>query len=68
MFENVLFLEKRGCDFWNDETAGSDVKNYRVCTHGEIIPGKDGNIYFLEFHLWRNRQQVDIPIKRPENP
>ena len=21
MFEKVLFLEKRGCDFWNDETT-----------------------------------------------
>ena len=68
MFENVLFLEKRGCDFRKDETAHSDINNYRVCTHGEIIPGKDGNIYFLEFHLWRDRKQVRYTHKRTGKP
>lgn len=68
MFENVLFLEKRGCDFVKDETAESDIKNYRVCTHGEIIPGKDGKMYFLEFRLWRNRQKVRYTHKRTGKP
>lgn len=68
MFEKVLFLEKMGCDFWNDETADSDIKNYRVLTHGEIIPGKDGKIYFLDFHLWRNRQQIRYTHKRTGRP
>lgn len=68
MFEKVLFLEKMGCDFWNDETADSDIKNYRVRTHGEIIPGKDGKIYFLEFHLWRNRKQIRYTHKRTGRP
>ena len=68
MFENVLFLEKRGCDFWKNETADSDIKNYRVCTHGEIIPGKDGNIYCLEFHLWRDRKQVRYTHKKTGKP
>lgn len=68
MFENVLFLEKMGCDFWNDETADSDIKNYRVRTHGEIIPGKDGKIYFLEFHLWRDRKQVRYTHKITGKP
>jgi hypothetical protein len=58
MFDKVLFLEKCGCDFTRDETAKSDIGNYRVCTHDETIPGKDGNMYFLEFHLWRNRQKA----------
>lgn len=74
MFEKVLFLEKMGCDFWSDEPAraGSDINNYRVRTHGEVIPGKDGRRYFLEFHLWRDRTQVRYhhkitgkPLKHP---
>lgn len=72
MFENVLFLEKMGCDFWDDEPAESDIKNYRVRTHGEVIPGKDGIMYFLEFHLWRDRKQIRYnhkitgkPLKHP---
>lgn len=68
MFENVLFLEKMGCDFWNDETAQSDVKNYRVRTHGEIIPGKDGKLYFLEFSLWRNRTKPRYTHKTTGKP
>ena len=58
MFENALFLEKMGCDFTKGETAKSDIQNYRVRTHGEIIPAKDGRIYFLEFTLWRNRTKA----------
>lgn len=68
MFEGVLFLEKMGCDFWKDETSPSDIKNYRVRTHGEIIPGKDGNMYFLEFHLWRDRKQVRYTHKITGKP
>lgn len=72
-FEKVLFLEKMGCDFWHDEPIKSDINNYRVRTHGEIIPGKDGNTYFLEFHLWRNRSKMrytslkgNRPLKHPK--
>lgn len=68
MFENILFLEKMGCDFCKDEKADSDIKNYRVCTHGEVIPGKDGKLYFLEFHLWRNRQQIRYTHKKTGKP
>lgn len=68
MFEGVLFLEKMGCDFWKDEVSPSDIKNYRVRTHGEIIPGKDGNMYFLEFHLWRDRKQVRYTHKITGKP
>ena len=52
---NILLLQKRGCDFWNDEEAQSDISNYRVTTPAETIRGKDGNLYFLEFCLWRNK-------------
>lgn len=68
MFEKVLFLEKMGCNFWKDEPAQSDVKNYRVRTHGEIIPGKDGNLYFLEFSLWRNRTKPRYTHKTTGKP
>lgn len=67
-FEGVLFLEKMGCDFWKDEPIKSDVNNYRVRTHGEIIPGKDGNIYFLEFHLWRNRYKIRLTNRKTGQP
>ena len=68
MFENVLFLEKMGCDFWKDEPSQSDIKNYRVRTHGEVIPGKDNKMYFLEFHLWRDRKQVRYTHKITGKP
>lgn len=68
MYDGVLFLEKMGCNFWNDETAQSDIKNYRVRTHGEIIPGKDGRMYFLEFSLWRDRKQVRYTHKITGKP
>lgn len=71
-YNNVLFLEKMGCDFWKDEPAVSDVGNYRVRTHGEVIPGKDGKMYFLEFSMWRNRKKIRYthkitgkPLKHP---
>lgn len=54
----TLYLEKRGCNFWDDETVESDIKNYRICTHGEDIHGKDGNMYFLGFSLWRDRKKA----------
>ena len=54
MFE-VLYLEKRGCNFWDDDTdvRTSDVGNYRVCTPCENIPGKNGKMYFIELTHWK---------------
>jgi hypothetical protein len=68
--KNVLYLEKRGCDFWNDEPARSisDVGNYRVCTHGEVVPGKDGNVYHLEFRFWRDRKKARYTHKTTGRP
>ena len=68
MFEHVLFLEKRGCNFWSDEPSTSDVGNYRVCTHGERVFGKDNKYYFIEFSLWRDRKQVRYTNKRTGKP
>ena len=70
---NILYLRKMGLNFWDDETAQSDIKNYRVRTLDECVPGKDGRLYFLEFSLWRNRKQVRYthkvtgkPLKHPK--
>lgn len=68
MSENVLFLKKMGLDFWEDEPVKSDVDNYRVRTLGETIPGKDGKMYFLEFHLWRDRKQARYTHKTTGKP
>lgn len=65
MFEDVLFLEKMGCDFSESGSAAADaIGNYRVRTHGETVPGKDGKKYFLEFSFWRNRKQARYTNKR----
>lgn len=68
MFDKVLFLEKMGCDFWKEENAAGDIGNYRVRTHGECIPGKDGRMYFLEFHLWRDRKKARYTHKITGKP
>lgn len=68
--KNFLLLEKRGCNFNGGVpvTTKSDVGNYRVCTMGETIPGKDGRNYFLEFSLWQNRSQPRYTNKRTGAP
>lgn len=67
---NYLLLEKRGCNINGGVPANtkSDVGNYRVCTMGETIPGKDGRNYFLEFALWQNRSQPRYTNKRTGAP
>lgn len=68
--KNYLLLEKRGCNINGGVPANteSDVGNYRVCTLGEAIPGKDGRNYFLEFALWQNRSQPRYTNKRTGAP
>ena len=68
MKENVLYLKKMGLDFHDNEPVKSDVKNYRVRTLGETIPGKDGRMYFLEFSLWRQRKQYRYTHKITGKP
>jgi hypothetical protein len=50
-FENTLFLESRGCDFFsNDELVKlSDVGNYRTGVYNYSIKGKNNIEYSLEF-------------------
>lgn len=71
---NYLLLEKRGCNFSEDDSVAraSDVGNYRVCTIDEDIHANDGNTYFLEFGLWKNRtcqryfnKRTGKPLKHP---
>lgn len=66
--ENILYLRKMGLNFWDDEIAKSDIKNYRVRTLDECVPGKDGRLYFIEFSLWRNRKQVRYTHKVTGKP
>ncbi len=43
----ILYLEKRGCDFWEKTT--SNVGNYRVGSYDYSIKGKNGRNYIIEF-------------------
>ena len=48
----ILYLEKRGCDFLNndyDVKVLSDVGNYRVGIYDYSIHGKNGRDYILNF-------------------
>lgn len=55
--QKTLFLQKRGCDFIEDEQLKSDCGNYRLTTKSYEVKGKDNKLYFVEFGLWRNRQK-----------
>lgn len=47
----ALQFERRGCEFFagDPDNEESDIGNYRITTPGEIVPGKDGRMYCLEF-------------------
>ena len=72
-FDNVLFLEARGCYFWEDDesVAGLDVGNYRVCTC-DFLPAKNGRAYFMEFSRYDRRETrkthkiTGKPLKHPK--
>ena len=63
-----LKLKKMGCNFHNTGTAQSDIGNYRVRTTDYEVKGKDGNMYFLEFTLWRDRKQARYTHKITGKP
>lgn len=71
--KNYLLFERRGCEFWHDDTARkeSDIGNYRITTPGEIVPGKDGRMYCLEFGCYdrydirRTNKRTGKPLKHP---
>ena len=60
---NILYLQKRGCNFWQGENLKSDCQNYRLTTKDYEIKGKDNKTYFLEFGLWRDRGHLRTHTK-----
>lgn len=72
--KNYLLLERRGCEFFEGSERAreeSDVGNYLVCTPGEMIPAKNGRVYFLGFgvndrYYWRSmNKRTGHPLKHP---
>ena len=71
-FENTLFLEMRGCNFWEDskEAILSDVGNYRVGSYNNSIIGKDGITYIVEFGKYdrytyrKTNKRTGAPLKK----
>lgn len=69
----TLFLEKRGCDFYNgaDIAKVSNVGNFRVGSYNYTINGKDGNKYVFEFTQGQKRKNRTTnkkngkPLKHP---
>lgn len=70
MAQNILFMEKRGCDFCPGEHETSDIGNHRISTTG-YIPLADGRKMFLEFtqrdhHRYRTvSKKGNRPLKHP---
>ena len=72
LHENTLFLEMRGCNFWDNsrEKELSDVGNYRVGSYNYSIKGKDGKFYCLEFGNYnryayrKTNKRTGAPLKR----
>ena len=68
----ILYLEKRGCDFWKDDKLCilSDVGNYRVGSYDYSIKGKDGRDYILEFGHFdkytyrKTNKRTNKPLKK----
>ena len=52
MKNKTLYLEKRGCNFSENDRLSevSNVGNYRVGIYNYNFIGKDGNNYIMEFH------------------
>ena len=69
MKKKVLYLEARGCYFWNDDPIVniSDVGNYRIGAYDERIKAKDGNEYILEFGYY-DRHETRYTHKRTGKP
>ena len=69
----TLYLEKRGCDFWDNDNEAklSDVGNYRVGIYDNSIRGKDGRDYSLEFGGYDKRnyrttnKRTGAKLKKP---
>lgn len=74
MKNNVLYLECRGCYFFNDDQINnfSDVGNHRVGAYSHKIQAKDGNAYILEFTHYDRKEmrytalRTGKPLKHPK--
>lgn len=72
---NILYLEKRGMDFRADDerVKDSDIGNYRVCTGGYDILGKNGKRYCIEVmrgdkYVWRKtHKRTGKPLKHAKH-
>lgn len=62
--ENVLYLEKRGCDFWRDDEINqiSDLQNYRLFCNGMEL--KDGKK--IKFDVSRGARYDFTSYKQPK--
>lgn len=72
--KNTLFLECRGCYFFNNDKINtlSDVGNYRVGSYDNSIILKDGRKFIVEFSSYTRREmrynhkRTGKPLKHPK--
>ena len=70
--ENVLLFEKRGCDFWGDDSRvpESDIGNYRIVAHNVKMNGREYIIEVTSYYKpqWRlyykrdNTKELQKPV------
>ena len=71
--KNYLLLEKRGCNFWDDDEISklSDCGNYRIGCYYDLVPGVDGNKYCFEFGGYdkkaykKTNKRTGEPLNKP---
>ena len=74
MKNNVLYLECRGCYFFENDSINnfSDVGNYRVGAYAHKIQAKNGKEYILEFTGYDRKEtrytalRTGKPLKHPK--
>lgn len=74
MKKNVLYLECRGCYFFESDSISkvSDVGNYRVGVYEHRIQAKNGRNYILEFSRYDRKEtrytalRTNKPLKHPK--
>lgn len=74
MKNNVLYLECRGCYFFEGDSINdfSDVGNYRVGAYSHKIQAKNGRAYILEFTRYDRKEmrytalRTGKPLKHPK--
>lgn len=71
--KNVLYLEKRGCDFWRDseENKRSDLENFRlfgyIDSYNYLLPKsrKSDKVYMVEIctHYFKRHHIKEVPAE-----